>query len=236
MKTKLNYTGYLVLFISIYLIVNLGFYKSYFSHLSDYSLLIHFHGAVMAAWFIYVITQTALMFKNNRKWHKYVGWSSVLLGILIIISIIGITKMGYNRDLKEGALAEKLNGQLLSFYMDILYFGLFYTIAIYKRKQLKTHIKYIIAATLVLFGPGIGRFMFFNFPQFEYTSFIANYYAYFILIGLWITESIRNKKITLKNNYLVIILMFVVYHYVNFNFGNSTIWQSIAQSIVNVLY
>ena len=236
MKPKINYSAYLLFFIGIYIIVNLGFYKSYFSHIKEYSAIVHLHGVVMAGWFIYTIIQTTLMLKGNSKWHKLIGWSSVLLAILIVISIVGITKMGYNRDLNSGVASEKLNGKLLSSYMDILFFSLFYIMAIYNRKNLNRHFKYIIAATLILFGPGIGRFVFFNFPEFKYAMFIVNYYAFIIIMVLWIIECIKAKKILLKNDYLVIIFMLIVYHYINFNFADSNVWQSIAQNIVNVLY
>lgn len=220
----------------MYIIVNLGFYKSYFSHLSAYSMTVHFHGAVIAGWFIIVILQNILALKGNFKWHKYLGWSSVLLAVLIIVSIIGITKMGYLRDINSGQTAEKLNSGLLSSYTNILFFSLFFILALFKRKKVNSHYKYIVAATLILFGPGIGRFVFFNFPEFDYSMFIAKYYGFIIIILLWFIESIKVKKIIVKNDYVLILILFVVQHYIDSNFADTQAWQSIAQTIVNLIY
>jgi len=235
-KLKFNFVPYLLLFIGIYLLVNYGFYKSYFSHLSTFSMVVHFHGAVMAGWFIYTILLTALMYKGNKKWHKLFGWSSVVLALLIVISIVGITKLGYHKGFDRGVAVEKLNRNLLSAYVDIVYFSLFYSVAIYYRKKLTRHFKYIIAATLVLFGPGIGRVMFYNFPEFKYTMFIASYYTFLILVPLWIAECVKAKKLLLKNDYVLIILMFTGYHFFIDYFKATHLWQTIAQGIVDLLY
>lgn len=57
----------------------IGFWRTFFSILGGVDAAHMLHGATSTGWLVLVLTQAALIRSRKFKWHRLLGWSSVLL-------------------------------------------------------------------------------------------------------------------------------------------------------------
>ena len=167
-----------------------GFLKSYLSDFPDFKKnpgeAIHFHFAVSAIWILLFIIQPILIRYKKFALHKALGKLSYLLFVLLMISFIPlfIEQMGYGY----------LPLTILT-ASDIISVTLFYGLAIYYKRNIPVHLRYMIVLAIIFALPAIGR-IFMNWLGF---SLIENMiYGYLILIfiftGLIIFDNRKGKN------------------------------------------
>lgn len=143
-------------FIALLLILIGGFWKSYFSVLdSNISPAQHFHGISMLLWVLLLILQSGLVRVRNMKLHRTTGKISYLLAPLIICSgsLVVLDNLAKRDDpFTQGALNIFWFGIFL-----VLLFALLYGLAIYYRKNMQLHARFMISTALVFLVPGLGR-------------------------------------------------------------------------------
>lgn len=64
----------------------LGFWRTFFAVLGNVDTLHMLHGASSTGWLVLVMTQAALIRSRQFKWHRVLGWSSVALFALLIVT------------------------------------------------------------------------------------------------------------------------------------------------------
>jgi hypothetical protein len=64
----------------------IGFWRTYFSILDQVDLAHMVHGAASTGWLVLVLTQATLIRNRQYKWHRVVGWSSLLLFAVLLVS------------------------------------------------------------------------------------------------------------------------------------------------------
>ena len=121
-------------------------------------------------------------------------------------------------------------GQLSLNIPTIFIFGLFFALAMINRKDSAVHMRYMIATSLLLIGPGLGRalILFVEIP-FPITISIVNYYIPEIIAVLFLLNDIR-KGSNFKP-FLTITIILIVNH-LCWAFQNASWWQSIANWFV----
>jgi hypothetical protein len=150
MERKYKYLGYVLIVLLPLLFV--AFYKTYFIRFPDFNedikLFDHVHGAIALAWVLLLIVQPILISKKKNALHRKLGRLSYFVFTLLILSfvpqIIKIIRRGTMQDL---------------FFpiADVSVLIPLYLLAIYYRKNVAKHMRYMIAAILVFFGPTVGR-------------------------------------------------------------------------------
>ncbi|CAM1373082.1 hypothetical protein [Tenacibaculum xiamenense] len=163
-----------------------GFLKSYLSGFPDFEkdpgTAIHFHFTISAIWIVLFIVQPISVRFKKFTLHKTLGKLSYLLFVLLMISFIPlfIEQIEYNY----------LPLTILT-TSDMVSVVLFYGLAIYYKRNIPIHIRYMIVLSIVFALPAIGR-IFMNWLGF---SLIENMIAgYVILISLLIVLIILDKK------------------------------------------
>lgn len=148
MKIKKFYDNiYLYLSIGI-VIVFWGFSESYFTKLGQTTLAYHFHGISATLWMILLIIQPFLYKKGYMKIHRYIGWSSLILVPILVLSGFQMMRLmiqnqaNYPPDIVYS----------FAFIDAITLFGftILYSLAIFYRKNLKLHARFMVCT---LFGP-----------------------------------------------------------------------------------
>ena len=89
-----------LLFLALYVMIHLGFYKTYFIHFPSFKkfqLLHHVHGFLMSTWILMLITQPLLIGYGKVKLHHFVGGLSYVIAPLLVVSLFLITKMSYEQ-------------------------------------------------------------------------------------------------------------------------------------------
>jgi len=152
MDKKYRYLGYF--FLLLIPLVFFGFYKTYFIQFPTFNNVkhnyIHVHAAIAIAWVSLIIVQPFLIVNKKITWHRKLGKLSYIVFPLLMLSFIPMVINKLNSDTPKDAFFAIGDGTLLV---------LFYSLAIYYRKKSTVHMRYMIAAALVLFGPTVGRIL-----------------------------------------------------------------------------
>ena len=64
----------------------IGFWRTFFTQLGNTDAAHMLHGVSSTGWLVLVLAQAALIRSRQFKWHRVVGWSSLLLFAVLIVS------------------------------------------------------------------------------------------------------------------------------------------------------
>jgi FtsH-binding integral membrane protein len=187
----------------------LGFLKTYFIQIPTFeeniTPYIHIHAVIASVWILILIAQPLLIRNRKNKFHKKIGKISYVLFPLLILSFIPQMIRIINSD----------NPNILFFPLaDSLSLTLFYSLAIYHRKNVSKHMRYMIGTALVFLGPTIGRIGPRILGLSENVTQNSQYgLIYLILIGLIIFDRKHQKN---YQPYLIILSIWII-HQITFN-------------------
>ena len=180
-------------------LVILGFYKTYFSQFPDFSVKItlfhHLHAAIASVWVLILITQPFLARNGRYKIHKSIGKISYFIFPLLILSFVPLIMRILASD-----------HPIISFFpiADCILLILFYSLAVYNRRNTPKHMRYMIGTAIVFLSPIIARIgpnligLSHNVTQISLYGFI-----YFVLISLIFLDRKHDNNF---RPYLIIII------------------------------
>ncbi len=211
-------------FIILFAFVVCAFTRSYIAlspTFSNVSVVYHFHGVMMLSWMLLLIVQPFLIRYKIYKWHKFLGKVSYLLVPLIVVSIFLVSKEKYIR-LSSSISKEENIGMIALNIPGMVYFAFLYLLAMINRKNGASHMRYMIATALFVFGPAAGRALeFYAGFSFDnsvfYSVLLIEIFTVILLIYDWI------KKVPFLP-YLVTLLFLLAFH-ITWVFKSSQWWQ-----------
>lgn len=207
MEKAYKYLGYFLLLLIP--LTFFGFYKTYFVQFPNFeeniNIFIHLHAFIASIWILLLIVQPLLIINRKNKLHRKIGKLSYFVFPILILSFVPQMIRIINSDVP----------QLLFFPLaDSILLILFYSLAMYNRRNTSKHMRYIIGTATVFLGPTIGRIgpKLLDWSE-GMTQNVQYGIIYLILIGL-IFYDIRNRK-----NYQPYILILTVWviHQITFN-------------------
>ena len=204
MERKYRYVGFVLLL--LFPLIFAGFYQTYFKNFpfaDRITYLEHLHALIAIVWVLLLVVQPILILNRNYQLHRKLGKASYFIFSLLIISFVPqIIKVVKTEPLENLFFPVADACLLLTFYL----------LAIYHRRNIAKHMRYIIAGALMLLGPTVGRIgpILLGWSGLL-TQNVEYGIIYSILIGLFIYGA---KK--LKNNkpYVVAAGMFMLHQLV----------------------
>lgn len=167
-----------------------GFYKSYvgiFPHFPEnITIYVHIHAALATIWITMLIIQPFLAAGKKFSTHRKLGKLSYIIFSLLILSFI-----------PQIIRTAKSEFAIYNFFpvADCVLLILFYSLAVYHKRNSARHMRYMIGTALVFLGPTIGRI---GPNLFELSSFTTQHIQYsiiyFILISLIFYDRSKGKK------------------------------------------
>lgn len=150
MERSYRYLGYFLLLLLP--LIALAFHQSYGSKFPNFEPgfdpFIHVHAILATLWVAMLISQPFLIANGKIEWHRKIGKLSYGLFPLLILSFVP----SWIKTIELGVYEN-----LFFSVADCVLLLLFYTLAIIHRHTPARHMRYMIAAALVLLGPTIGR-------------------------------------------------------------------------------
>lgn len=157
------------------ILVPFAFYATYFSvFLAPKPVVEHLHFAVMVLWLGLSVAQPMLIRYGKFRLHRLVGRLSYVVLPLVVITAYQMLRIGARREMdslqtqvNQGTAtltsAEILNqgseyALLATPY--IVWPAIFFSLAIYYRKNMIYHSRYMVATMLTVVGPVVDRFFF----------------------------------------------------------------------------
>jgi hypothetical protein len=221
--------------IAVFIITNLGFYKTYLIHFPSFkafATIHHLHGMLAMSWILMLVVQPIFIKFQKYEWHKWVGRVSYITMPLLLLSLFFVAREGYLRNIKTIPETEALAG-LTNGIPDMFFMGTLYVLAMYHRKNTPFHIRFIAATGLMIIGPGLGRFLI------VLCGFPVPIVILFMILSttgvgiIWLIMDIRAKKSAFPMG--VFVLTGVMGAFINIS-SHSAWWQSFAKWVVNNVY
>lgn len=213
-KTYKN-TGYFMLLLVA--LAALGFYKTYFSQFPDFtenstalshskvSIFDHIHATLATLWIFFLIIQPLLIRYGKLKIHRTIGKISYVIFPLLIFSFIVLIARILHANHPIVAYMPIADGTLLA---------LFYSLAIYNRKNTPQHMRYMIGTATVFLGPTFGRIShFFLGLEGNVSQNIQYVFINLIFLGLILLDSKHGRNF---QPYIVILVVWIM-HQTGFN-------------------
>jgi hypothetical protein len=233
MESSYKNIGYF--FIVIWILALIGFHQTYtvfFPAFKGFRWEQHFHGAMLMAWFAMLIVQPFLIKFRKYDWHRAIGKVGYVLAPLVCFSILEVSRMVYLRETVHRPQNEVL-GQLSLDIPAILTFGLFALLAFMYQKQPAIHMRYMIATSLLMIGPGLGRALIIlggiPFP----VSVTLVLYLSTLLALVFLILDIRNRK---NPTPFSVILLVIGLNLLCWLFQTSGWWISFAKAFASVFF
>jgi hypothetical protein len=178
-----------------------------------------------------LIVQPILIKKRKYRWHRLIGKASYFLVPLIVISIFFIAKELY--DTATVTQSQKIATLYIPFY-QIVDFVTLYILAIYYKKKISYHLRYMIATSLAVYGAALKRF-FINFVgisgpnAFLFTFILTD----LILVGFILYDRKNGKSF---RPYIVSLIILLISQLGFYFLRNTAFWQSVCGRFVQLFY
>ncbi len=204
MEKKYKYLGYVMMLLLP--LVFAAFYQSYFKTFPHFSARIflydHVHAFFATIWVLLLIVQPILISRRQYAWHRRLGRLSYFIFPLLVLSFIPREIRLINSDEPKDIFFP---------VADTLVLVPLYLLAIYNKRNVAKHMRYMIASALVLLGPTIGRIgpIWFKLPGVA-TQNIQYSVIYAILIGLVVYD----KNLKKSRPYFVAMALFFLHQMV----------------------
>jgi uncharacterized membrane protein YozB (DUF420 family) len=147
--------------IALLVVVIAGFWKSYFAVPPGEVLpSLHAHGIPMLLWLGMLIVQPWLIRSGRKSWHRAIGKTSYILFPIVAVTATYIVFQDLGRNYEDPFSADAL-GAFFSGFAHVAILAIFYGLAIYNRRNLQLHARYMLSTALPLVTPGFFRVLLF---------------------------------------------------------------------------
>lgn len=223
-----------VFFVIILLVTIGGFYQSYFGFFPDFvelPFIMHLHAISFLIWFALLIIQPMLIRKKKLAWHRVLGKFSYGVVAVILFTILAMTKFSYDRELALHKSEAEILATLIRPFVDAIYFVGFYLAAVLNAKKLFVHISFIIATSLVIVEPAMGRMVPVIIASGKlWILMLMSVILYGIPLVLMVIEKIKFKRKMLTSPYLLIFVLMMFKDQILIPIGGeSTLWHQFAK-------
>jgi hypothetical protein len=229
-----NYKAIVALFSVLSLTSLAGFYKSYFQFFPDFkniTFFTHIHFVIFICWFLIIAWQPILVKQKKLNLHKKIGKLTYFLAPIMVISILLMVKFTFAKNLinsKESALMGS-TGAIL----DATAFAICYIISMFNVQKTRWHVAFIIGASLIVFNPGLGRFII-SISNQKIGILIMALMPILIPFAIIIYEKIKFNRAIFKNPYLLFVLIWIVELACFAILPKQLSWQNFIQKIANL--
>lgn len=143
------------------LIAIVGFLKTFFvpSVQGTFTapLIIYLHGGFLFLWTIFLVVQAILIRRKKMRYHRLLGFGSLVLVACVAISTMASGVYVMKRDLAAG-LGEVAISSLVGTFTTPLVFSILVAAGIYYRRKPEIHKRLMLLATIAIMWPAFFRF------------------------------------------------------------------------------
>ncbi len=143
-------------------LAGLAFWPTYLSRLGAYAAPHHLHAAAATAWLLLLAVQAWLAGRGGRQWHRLLGWSSLLLAPLFLLSgwwmIVALAG-------SDSPFAREHGPRIAaSSLVALAWFGAAWALALRNRRRPALHRAYLLSTLVVMVPPIADRLLYFHAP------------------------------------------------------------------------
>lgn len=221
----------ILFFVAVMIITITGFFNSYIKFLPDtdkFPAIIHIHFVAFAFWLALIVIQPILIRKRKYELHRKVGKLSYLIAPVLVLTILILVK---NQTKREIGVSES-NAAVTAFIglLDAISFSVYYIIAMVNKGNVRWHVAFLIAATLVVLNPGMSRLL--NQIRPGLGLLIAIILPFIVSISIILLEKIKCKRLVLKNPYFLFLCCWTVEIVLLGTVPGTELWRNLIVSLM----
>jgi len=192
MPRSLNFSRSGPYFAVLFLIALVAFWPTYLSQaFSASSFYTHLHAFTAALWMLMLVAQPLTIKTRRLAWHRLLGRVSYVLAPLILVTVV---LLAHSR--LQGLSAEAYAIQTYVLYLQVslaVLFGLSYGLAIYTRRTMALHARFMVCTALTLIDPVVIRLMFWidPTPSWNYQWFTFGLTDLVLVALIWLERHSR---------------------------------------------
>ncbi|MDQ7960904.1 hypothetical protein [Flavobacterium lindanitolerans] len=224
----------ILFFVTVAAISLAGFFNSYIRFLPDdmdrFPLVIHVHFSAFACWFALLIVQPILIKQEKYSLHRKIGKLSYFIAPVLVVTILILVTGQTKKDIvisEERAAFTAFVGLL-----DAVSFSAYYLIAMTNKRNLRWHVAFIIAATLIILNPGMSRLLNHIKPGLGLPA--AVFLPFIISIGIILIEKIKFRRPVLKSPYFLFFCCWTVEILLLVTIPKTEFWHLIVKKLLGI--
>ena len=192
--------GIILGIILLIVLVHIGFSKTYiqfFPKFDGFKAAQHFHGMMMMGWLLMLLVQPILILKGKTKLHRRIGTLSYVLAPMVLLSIYLVIQSRYDFYLEQGRETKAVIAWLSINFRLMLFFAVFYFLAIYYKHRPALHMRFMCSTALLLIAPALVRVFISYLELSNADSHAVDRYANILIAGvITIVDSWRTKRVS----------------------------------------
>ena len=173
-------------FAAFFALALIAFWPSYISQPTSYAPYTHLHAATATLWMLLLIAQSWAIGARKVPLHRLLGKMSYVLGPLLAVSVV---LLAHSRI--QGISGEPYALQTYILYLQLslaLLFALSYGLAIWNRRSVARHSRFMVCTALTLVDPVMIRILFWIDPtpdwNYQWLTFGLTDLVFLVLIWL----------------------------------------------------
>jgi hypothetical protein len=213
-------------FAAFFAIALVAFWPTYLSQPAASSPYTHLHAATAALWMMLLVAQSWAIGTRRVALHRGFGKASYVLAPILIVSIL---LLAHDRIRHIPADLYALQTYILWLQLSLAFlFGLSYGLAIWTRRSVARHSRFMVCTALTLVDPVVIRLMFWADPTPEWNYQWATFGLtdLILLILIWLERSNRAGRRVFPAMLGVFILFQAP---ALFGLTNGPLWQGFAR-------
>lgn len=219
-RPSLFYRNAYLYFLLAAVVTVFAFMPSYFQRLEKTDAQHHLHGMAALLWLLMMICQPLLYRNGLMTWHRRVGKFSF---VLVPVFVLSGLNMVYSMLIATDRYPPQIPYQLafIDFFTLILFLG-FYVLAIYYRRSVQLHARYMVCTVLGILIPAFTRFLFY-FPFIDNfnKSLNASYLIVEVILLILLFDDKRSGKVRFP--YAIAMILFGIQHLL-MNYSKNWVW------------
>ena len=228
MERKTNI--FILFFIAVAVLSLAGFFNSYIRFLPNtdrFPVVIHVHFAAFILWFVLIIVQPILIRQKKYELHRKIGKVSYFIAPVLVITILILVKNQTQREIS----ASENEAAITAFIgvLDAVSFSIYYLIAMVNKRNLRWHVAFLVAATLVVLNPGMSRLA--NLIQPGLGLLLAVLLPFIVSITVLCVEKMRFKAPVLKSPYFLFLCCWTLEIVLLMTIPNLEFWRDFVANI-----
>lgn len=226
-----KYKILLIFFLTVVVISLAGFFNSYIKHLPEtgkFPILIHIHFIVFLSWFAMLIAQPILIRQKKYGPHRKIGRLSYFLAPVLVITILWVVK---NQTIRKMEASESDAAvTMLIGLLDAVTFSTYYIIAMINKRNLRWHVAFLIAASLIILNPGMSRLL--NQIQPGSGLLAAVLFPFVVAALIILYEKIKLKRPVLKSPYFLFFCCWTAEMVLFMALPYTEVWRNFAANLM----
>jgi hypothetical protein len=180
-------------FAAFFALALLAFWPSYISQPATFAPYTHLHAAAASIWMILLIAQSWAIGARKVPLHRLLGKLSYFFAPLMVVSIL---LLAHSRI--QGIAADLYPLQTYILYLQFslgFLFALSYGLAIWNRRSVARHSRFMVCTALTLVDPVVVRILFWLFPDatwYQWATFGLTDLVFLVLI--WLERTSRSAR------------------------------------------